>query len=413
MAEHAWPGRTWTRLVAWRIDLLAAGACAFVIVVATWRANSPTELGWVLAVVAANLFAVAARTRRPITGVSVLIVVLAAAGRWGPEVAITGWIDLLDWVVLLVAFSVGTKVERWRGLALALLLAAALQCGSAAFNPLFEMVTVGPWLAGRAVISRRGLTSQIALRNQQLEDEQPRFVAESVRLERALVARELHDLVAHNVTLIVVQASATQRLGPRGDREAVHDAFVGIEQAGIRAQSEIRRLAATLQGSAPVTETGVAQLHELVDGAIASGQPIRCSMSPGLADTLAPQVSHAIYRIVQEALANAMKHAPGAPTSVSVTLDGDAVRIEVGSAASATGGADLADSGAGYGLVGMRVRAEELGGVMLAGPGPEGTWQVSGRIPVASPRQAGPSREAGGIRDSHPLRPQPRIAPAP
>src|SRR5579863_1249873 len=109
----------------------------------------------------------------------------------------------LAWTPFLIGYALGAYAGLWAGLAGVLLLAVGLQAENAVFNPVFEMITFGPWLAGRIAASRTRLTRQLEVRNAELAAEQERFAAESVRLERARVARELHDIVAHCLAVIV------------------------------------------------------------------------------------------------------------------------------------------------------------------------------------------------------------------
>ena len=109
----------------------------------------------------------------------------------------------------MVAYSLGTAADQRRSVTSLLILLAGLQLSNGlAFNPLFWVLTIGPWAIGRVVVSRRRLTEQLAARGRELEAERALFAAEAVRYERARIARELHDIVAHCVSVMVIQASA-------------------------------------------------------------------------------------------------------------------------------------------------------------------------------------------------------------
>lgn len=395
--------RLFRTLEARRADVVLAAVSAVVILTVDSRSANGSTFAWVVAAVAANVFAVVFRSRQALVAGVVLALVLGWVGLRAPDATLDGWVDLLDWVVLLVAYSVGTSTQRWRGLGAVVLLALGLQCSSASFNPLYEMVTIGPWLAGRAVLSRRRLNAQVAARNQQLADERPRFVAETVRLERALVARELHDLVAHNVTVIVIQATAGQRLATRGDIDGVRDALAGIEQAVRRARDEVGRLTSMLHGSLAVDAPGLEAVDVLVRGVAASGALVRYEAASDLLDRVSPATSQTLYRLVQESLSNAMKHAPGSPLDVCISRDADVLVAEVTNGPAPATARDVAIPSGGFGLAGMRARVEDCGGTLSTGGTPDGGWRVVAELPTRLPSQPAADqarRRLRGRRDS-------------
>ena len=200
----------------------------------------------------------------PATAAAVACVVLVSLRAFGLEHALDGPLMVLVWVPLLVAYVLGTRAGLWVGLAGVVLLAAALQADSPMFNPLFEMITVGPWLAGRMVLSRRRLIDQLAARNADLRSERERYARESVRFERARTARELHDIVAHSLSLIVVQAGAGQRLRD-SDRPGLAAALDCVAQAADQARTEVDSLIALMSGTpAGGGPAGLERVDELV-----------------------------------------------------------------------------------------------------------------------------------------------------
>ncbi len=246
------------------------------------------------------------------------------------------------------------------------------------FNPLAEMITVGPWLAGLAVASRRRLLHQLELRARELEEEREVFAQQSVRYERARIARDLHDIVAHCVSLMVVQASAGEHLTP-SDPASAAEAFASITDAARQADGEIQRLVAML--GTPRTTPGLQIVDDLVLRTRASGVSISCQFV-GDSEGFAGNVSEAAYRIVQEAVTNAMKHAPGAAIAIVLRFDRDAMRLTVmnGAPAAAVPSA-LAGSGGRHGLPGMRERAADCGGTVDAGPTVGSGWRVVAQLP--------------------------------
>jgi signal transduction histidine kinase len=285
------------------------------------------------------------------------------------------------WTPFLITYSLGTSAGIAAGLAAAVLLAVALQIQNQVFNPLLVMITIGPWLAGRIVLSRRKMTEQLQARNDELQAEQELFARESVRYERARIARELHDIVAHCLGVMVVQASAGQRVAD-ADRDGMAQALESVAEAAAQAQAEIGRLAEMLGGELPSGPSpGLPMVSELVRRASVTGLPVSCRFA-GSCDRLAPAASQAAYRVVQEALTNALKHAPGAPVDITIGGRDGEVRVDIVNAPPRQALSGLGRSGGGFGLAGMRERVAACGGGLISGPTPAGGWQVSALLPA-------------------------------
>jgi signal transduction histidine kinase len=170
------------------------------------------------------------------------------------------------------------------------------------------MITLGPWLAGRIIGSRHRLALQLSARNLELEAERERFARESVRYERARIARELHDMVGHSV--IVVQARAGQRLAG-SDPAAACEAFGSIAEAVQDARAEIGQLVDLFAADpAEAATTDLAPIDELVRRADRAGLDVSC-LRIGGRRRLAPVTANAAYRIVQESLTNALSTRQG------------------------------------------------------------------------------------------------------
>jgi signal transduction histidine kinase len=262
-------------------------------------------------------------------------------------------------MVLVGAACAVCGVARWGVVAMALI-AAGLAIAGLEIVPLL-LVTLAPWTAGRLLRSRRELVQALEARNRALEAEQEALAELAVRQERARIARELHDIVAHHLAVIVIQAGA-------GRLDASAERFEGIGAAGREALAELDRLVELLQ-----TED-VGDLEALVGQARAAGVPLQ--YSPG--DVPAP-LRDVAYRVVQEALTNAMKHAAGSAVTVRVSLGDGSFEVEIRDAGSVS--SPLASTGAGLGLVGMRERVEAVGGRLEAGPAGPG-WKVLARFPT-------------------------------
>ena len=284
--------------------------------------------------------------------------------------------------VFLLAYSLGTDADQRRSVPSLLLLLAGLQVGNGVttFNPIFFVLTIGPWAIGLVVASRRRLTEQLAARGRELEAERALFAAEAVRYERARIARELHDIVAHCVSVMVIQAGAGQRLTATNPSLAA-EAFDSIGEVAQQAEAEIGRLIDLLDAHGQQGDAdGMRLIGELVTRASAAGLAVSCRFS-GSADGLPAPAADAAYRVVQESLTNALKHAPGAPVDIVIAGASGQVEISVRNGPAAGPPSGLEQSGGGRGLTGMRERVAACGGELEAGRAQDGGWQVLARLP--------------------------------
>ncbi|CAM5502966.1 histidine kinase OS=Streptomyces alboniger OX=132473 GN=CP975_10670 PE=4 SV=1 [Streptomyces alboniger] len=207
--------------------------------------------------------------------------------------------------------------------------------------------------------------------------------------ERARIARELHDVVAHHMSVITVQAdSAPYRLD--GLPDAAREEFGSIAASARESLTEMRRLLAVLRSEGTSGERapqpGLDRLPHLVEATVRAGIPIDLSrpelaILTQLAD-VSPAVDLSAYRIVQEALSNVMRHAPGARTRITVSMDDRYLLVLVVNGPSDEPPATLEGSGTGHGLVGMRERVRLVGGTVDAGPLPDGGFRVAARLPL-------------------------------
>jgi signal transduction histidine kinase len=283
----------------------------------------------------------------------------------------------LVYVLLLICYSLAVATSLVTSVTGTVLLAVSPQV-KGGFNPFVLVATVGAWLAGRVVLSRRRMTAQLEARNAELAAERELFAQESVRYERARIARELHDIVAHCLSVMVVQAGAGQRVA---DTDRMAQALESVAEAAAQAQTEIARLVELLSGElASGPPPGLAAVGELVRRAETAGLDVRCRLASG-GDRLAQAASQAAYRVVQEALTNALKHAPGAPVDIAVTEHATGVEVSVLNAAPRQPPSGLERSGTSHGLAGMRERVTACGGSLLAGPTATGGWQVTATLP--------------------------------
>jgi signal transduction histidine kinase len=326
--------------------------------------NEPslTLLGVVLLL--AGTVPVTWRRRAPVL---VWAVVGAATGAYGIA-------ELPDPVFVGAFVSLYTVVARCRprvslpvGVATtALWLLATAMSGDSDLNDYYPAVVLAS-LAGALGVLTRTL-------QRQREDEAQRAVAE----ERARLARELHDVVAHAVSMVVVQAEAGAAGGPPG---RVEEAFDAIADTGRTALSELRRLLGVLRSpgedSPRQPQPGVAQLEPLVESVRRAGLPVEVRVE-GTGRPLPPGVDLSAYRIVQEALTNSVKHAGAAQASVLLRYGERELELEVVD----DGRGPRSSASAGHGLAGMRERTALLGGQLDVGPGPGGGFAVRARLPL-------------------------------
>ncbi len=241
------------------------------------------------------------------------------------------------------------------------------------------LIPAAGWGAGRALRERELVGAQLAERVSELEQEREAHAALSVRYERARIASELHDIVAHAISVMVVQASAGQRLAAH-DPEATVETFEAIAGAARQAEADMGRLVALLGdedaiGPAP----DLALVEELVARATGSGLDVTLRFE-GQREGLPAPLAETAYHVVQEGLTNALRYAGGALVRVLLRGDAEALLVEVRNAPASSERA-LAGAGSGTGLQGLRERVGASGGTLEAGPTPDGGWRLSARLP--------------------------------
>ncbi|WP_251061534.1 sensor histidine kinase [Streptomyces sp. ISL-100] len=214
--------------------------------------------------------------------------------------------------------------------------------------------------------------------------------------ERTRIARELHDVVAHHMSVITVQAdSAPYRVG--GLSPEAREEFASIAASARESLTEMRRLLSVLRSEDATGERapqpGLDRLQQLVEATVRAGVPAELSLTASLAvpGQLPQSVDLSAYRIVQEALANVVRHAPGARTRVSVSSDGTDLTVLVVNGPPFGPSSTVEASGAGgHGLVGMRERVRLTGGTLDTGPLPDGGFRVAARLPLGTKDPASP-----------------------
>lgn len=238
------------------------------------------------------------------------------------------------------------------------------------------------WYAGRRVRGRGEYLRILQERAEQLEREQLVEAERAVAAERTRIARELHDIVAHQVSLMTVQAGAAKTIADT-DPDAAAKAMQSVEVAGRQALDELRHLLGVLRPDSENGELGPqpgrADLPRLIDEIRRAGLEVSL-VHDGDQRRLPARIELAVYRIVQEALTNVLKHAgPDARAEVRIRTDDRTVTVEIEDDGVSTAGLP----GAGHGIAGMRERAQLLGGTLEAGPRVGGGFSVIARLPAS------------------------------
>jgi signal transduction histidine kinase len=244
------------------------------------------------------------------------------------------------------------------------------------------LVGVGTWLAGSAMRERQARAVALEDHARHLENQHDLAAQVAVADERSRIARELHDVIAHSVSVMVVQAGAARRLLGR-QPERAGEAMLEVEGSGREALTELRRLLGVLAARPDelvlAPQPGLGQLDALVERVDAAGIPVDLRIV-GAPRPLPPGLDLTAYRIVQEALTNVVKHAAGARTEVVVEYGDRDLRLAVVDAGGT--GTPGARVGAGRGLLGMHERVAAYGGDVEALPRPEGGFAVRARLPL-------------------------------
>jgi signal transduction histidine kinase len=342
---------------------------------------------WLMAAWAAVMVLPLLARRRYPFGAPVAVFAIGVAGSlWNATLATYTFGNFL--AVLAATFLFGLLFERERspiGLGIAL--------GAASFvvyndprQGVSEIAWIGftfslVWLAGLALGSQLKTAASAVERAERLEREREAEARAAVAEERARIARELHDIVGHSVSVMTVQASAVRRL-LREDQEREREALITVEETGRAALAEMRRLVGVLrrheETPALVPQPSLDHVEKLVEQTREAGLPTRLTVE-GDASPLPAGIDLTAYRLVQEGLTNALKHARASHAEVLVRYVDGSVELVVSDDGIGTGNG----GGSGHGLVGMRERVDVVGGELAAGPRPNGGYELRARLPVA------------------------------
>jgi signal transduction histidine kinase len=356
-------------LTGWPFDLAAA------LVLTTLAVTTAPSAPLARCLVVAMCLPVAVRSRVPLVAVSVPAVAHVASTALGflpPNVP--GFIALL-----LCLYSVAAEFPSRVSAAAALMISGGATFVVWTTGPLVLALCLAAitatWFMAHDLRTRRELVRAMEERARSAEE---RAAAE----ERARIAREVHDVVSHTVGVIAVQAGAARHLFDSDPPEA-KQALAAVEKTARDALHDLRTLLEVLGSDIRLDkrpQPGVEELAELMRSFTEAGLRIDSEISLG--DPLPTAADVSVFRIVQEALTNCLRHAPGAPVRLEVRQDRDAVRISVHNGPCAP----TSSAGAGRGLEGMRQRVKMFAGEMSAGPAPDGGWSVTVRLPLEAPR---------------------------
>ena len=306
----------------------------------------------------------------PTALISYLVVQFAVALRRPPRIAVPTWL-LASVAYVVVAQRHDAHLATGPDVTLFVLLSALMLVAGTSVRLVSQ--------ARSRLAAEEHLTAEERHRRRLLE-------------ERARIAREMHDIVAHHMSMIVVQASTAEyRLEGLG--AAVKEEFTSISVTARESLTEMRRLLKVLreEGTDPqrVPQPGLERIPSLVESTERAGTPVRLTMGQ-VPDRIPELIGLTAYRVVQESLSNVVRHASGAPTEVTVNAEDARLTVRIVNDAPPGQPAPVESAGAGHGLVGMRERVRLAAGELVAGPRPEGGFGVWASLPLV-PESVGQS----------------------
>jgi signal transduction histidine kinase len=366
---------------------------AFVLLFTGFPANIDPEIA-AIGVALAVVMCVALAFRRVLPTASFAVIAAGAAAQWALGIELSPF----DLVLLLSLYAVAGYGPRWAsraGLGVGLLgVVLAIQryfrsdpAVMVAVGTGLTVVVVAAWALGDARRLRRIYVADLVDRAERAERERDQRARLAVVEERARIAREMHDVVAHNLSVMVVQADGG-RYAAAGNPDTAIAVLGTIADTGRAALAEMRRLLGVLRSEDDDQDfgpqPGLARIPELVTSVRDAGLPVTLDVA-GQPRRLRPGPSLAAYRVVQEALTNTLKHA-GPQAQATVRLRYGSSTLSVGVDDDGRGASALAD-GAGHGLVGMRERVGAYDGRVSAGAAPGGGWRVEVELPYGDDQE--------------------------
>ena len=342
-----------------------------------------TVLTWLLAVLICA--PILTHRRFPVASVAVCLtaVVVYSAGDYVAYPGLAIFVLTFDIALhskerIALATLVASAVVIW--------VSVSLQPGAVAVLATYiesELGILVAWLSGRNLRHRRARWAELAARAERLEREREEEARRAVAEERLRIARELHDVIAHSMSVIAVQSAVGNHVIDTQPTEA-RQALAAIEATSRSALTEMRRLLGVLRqegeprGSlAPAP--GLADLASLVGQVQDAGLRVWITVD-GQRGPVPPGIDLSAYRIIQEALTNVIKHAAASSAQVTISYRPDSVTVEITDQGSS---GPPGRTGSGHGIIGMRERVAVFGGEFAAGPGPDGGFRVRACFPIA------------------------------
>lgn len=379
-----------SRLARWYgLDAVAGAALAVTVTVAAARSGHGAVVPFIAGLV--NAATVMWRRTAPAAATITAGLALVAFDRSaGTDLAV------LPVPVALGAYLVGRRAgERGPRLADAIVPVIAVplialvpdNSSPAAVASVWLLVIAFPVAAGYAIGNYASLARRLAADQETLRAAQRESAQHVTAVERARIARELHDVVAHNVSVMIIQVQAARRVRAR-DRGVALGALEIVVGCGREALTELRRMIGARQHEdIELTVPGLARLPELVELASRAGVSVQTTVT-GAHRQLAPEIDLTAYRIVQEAITNVVKHTSHVSAAVTLRYTASGLEIEIADwaghpAARRKGAAGPGPGPGGHGLVGMRERVSLYGGTLEAGPSSSG-FRVLAWLPVAA-----------------------------
>jgi signal transduction histidine kinase len=355
---------------------LSVGACLAIL--AEVRHDYPSPLGFVLAVVAMMMPFVLIR-RRPLTALAVMLgstVLLALLAGPGSDVADFRYVQFL---IDDLAVGVIAATQRSRITVITTMSTFGVQVALLLIDPMNNLAMTTTALTGLTVFAAALVGNSVRLRRLNAEALRARVATEAVTAERLRIAREVHDMVAHSIAVIAIQAGVGRRVMGTQPAEAAK-ALDTIEATSRETLAGLRRtLGALREGTAPLDPPpGLADLDRLATSTVDAGLQIEVEWR-GLRRPVAEDIDLSAYRIIQEAVSNVVRHAGTTACRVIVDYRDRELSVEI-----LDDGLGYADAPAGFGIVGMRERVDLLGGIFCAGPRPEGGFRVAAILPTPS-----------------------------
>ncbi|MTD52967.1 sensor histidine kinase [Amycolatopsis pithecellobii] len=344
--EHLPGERPWWVLLA-----------VLLVVPLVWRRRAPLLVfGWMAAVAAVQWFF----ARALVADAALLIALYSVAVHCGRKVAL--------WALGVIEFGIAIAILKW-----------APPAGMLDAFVFLSGLATAAFVLGRNVRTRRAYLASLEDRARRAEHERDQQAQLAAAAERARIAREMHDIVAHNLSVMIALADGAA-FAARGNPDEAETAARQVSDTGRQALGEMHRLLGVLRGGQETPrapQPGIEQLDELVAQVRAAGLPVSLTVA-GPAFPLSPTAQLAVYRLVQEALTNVLKHADSPEQAwVRLRYRDPVVEVEVGDDGH---GRPMASAVDGHGLSGMAERAAMFDGQIEAGPRPGGGWRVHAEL---------------------------------